>query len=131
MNSNGTQTAGTGTQPLNPLTQLAILPGIAWPEEDYASIQMRLDLFDDMIVATRYDKGRAEDSFVADPLAVAQATAEDEVIVEPHTTAGASILDDVQWSTSKQPYMYIDIVTAGVLSIWYNDLHFLITYAIV
>jgi hypothetical protein len=45
-----------------------------------------------------------------------QATAEDEVIIEPHTTAGTSILDDMQWSTSKQPYMYIDLVTGDALT---------------
>jgi hypothetical protein len=40
-----------------------------------------------------------------------QATADDQVWIEPHTTAGASMIDDVQWNTAKQPYLYIDIVT--------------------
>lgn len=55
------------------LTNLGIFPAMRFGEDEYAQLEMRLDLFNDRIVATRYQQGRAGASFIADPLAVAQA----------------------------------------------------------
>lgn len=57
------------------LTDLGIFPALRFEENEYARLQMRLDLFEDRVVATRYQNGTAEASFIADPLAVAQALA--------------------------------------------------------
>lgn len=57
------------------LVELGIFPAMQFEEYEYARLQMRLDLFSDRIVATRYREGLAEASYIADPLAVAQALA--------------------------------------------------------
>ena len=62
----------------NPLAGLPIFPGVNFDEGDYASLKLRLDLYNDMVVATRYHKG-TQSSYVVDPLALAQAVADVEI----------------------------------------------------
>jgi len=47
---------------------LAILPQVEWEDHCYSSLQTRLDIFEDMVVATRYDEKREPTTFVVDPL---------------------------------------------------------------
>lgn len=55
------------------LEQLAILPQVEWVDGNYASLQMRLELFEDMIVAQRIEDGQPSASFIVDPLDLAEA----------------------------------------------------------
>lgn len=56
-----------------PAAMLPLYPGIVWEANEIAQLQMRLDLFDDTIIATRYKNGSAiEASFIVDPLDLAQ-----------------------------------------------------------
>lgn len=43
------------------------LPQVEWKDREYASLKMRLDLFDDQVIATKYNKGQALPPFVVDP----------------------------------------------------------------
>jgi PRTRC genetic system protein B len=43
------------------------LPQVEWEEFAYASLKMRLDLFDDQVVATKYEQGSPSPPFVVDP----------------------------------------------------------------
>ncbi len=62
------------------LAARAILPQVEWQEGEYADLLMRLDLYTDMIVATRYERsfgGLAghqvqTSSFIVDPLDLAE-----------------------------------------------------------
>lgn len=49
-----------------------IIPGVAWGADDYTSLRMTLQLYDDMIVATKHGEGPEESTFVVDPLELAQ-----------------------------------------------------------
>jgi len=52
---------------------LPILPAINWPEEAYTSLVMRLDLYQDYIVAQKFEKGQGGALFTVDPLDLATA----------------------------------------------------------
>lgn len=47
---------------------LAILPQVEWENYCYSSLQTRLDIFEDMVVATRYSEKREPTTFIVDPL---------------------------------------------------------------
>lgn len=47
---------------------LAILTQVEWENYCYTSLQTRLDIFEDMVVATRYDDKREPTTFIVDPL---------------------------------------------------------------
>ena len=47
---------------------LAILPQVEWEDYCYSSLQTRLDIFEDMVVATKYNEKREPTTFVVDPL---------------------------------------------------------------
>ncbi len=48
-------------------------PGIRWGEDDYASLQARLDLFRDFIILTKYLAGEVTERYAVDPAEVAAA----------------------------------------------------------
>jgi hypothetical protein len=48
-----------------------IYPNIPWHDDDYASLQGRLDLFSDFIILTKFHKGEATEQFLVDPAEVA------------------------------------------------------------
>lgn len=71
-NSNSNSNSnGTGLPAIPEL----VLPALAWEEEDYASLRLRLDLYDDAIALTRFKEGQALSRFLVDPLDVATALA--------------------------------------------------------
>lgn len=56
-----------------PAAMLPVYPDIVWDPREIAQLQMRLDLFDDTIIATRYKNGSTvETSFIVDPLDLAE-----------------------------------------------------------
>ena len=50
-----------------------IYPGIRWHEQDYATLQARLDLYDDFIILSRFREGKTTRQQVVSPLDVAAA----------------------------------------------------------
>lgn len=70
MNTNGN---GRNEFQISPL--VPVLPGIDWAEGDYTSLQMRLDLYRDMIVARKFEAGQGGPLFVVDPLDLASVLA--------------------------------------------------------
>jgi len=48
-----------------------LTPGVNWAESDYATLRLRLDLFDDYILARRFEGGLPGALFMVDPLDVA------------------------------------------------------------
>ena len=45
-----------------------VIPGIAFDKDEYAAIKVRLDMYDDFILATKYDNhGRSGATFAVDP----------------------------------------------------------------
>lgn len=67
------------TPQVQPATRMLVpdlvYPGVKWQPEDYASLQGRLDLFDDFIVLTKFNRGAMTESYVVDPAEVAAALA--------------------------------------------------------
>lgn len=71
MNTNGN---GRNEFEISPL--VPVLPAINWGEEDYARLQMRLDLYQDMIVARKFHQGKGGPLYVLDPLDLATVLAD-------------------------------------------------------
>lgn len=53
-----------------------VIPGVRFDEQEYAKIKMRLDLYDDYIVAAKYNDGKPGARFIVDPHALAGALSE-------------------------------------------------------
>lgn len=68
------QRNGNGKHPTPLLANLTV-PGAAFADGDYAAIRLRLDCYDDFIVAQKYDKGVGKGFYALDPLDVAAALA--------------------------------------------------------
>ena len=69
MNSTGDNNT-VQTLPLTTLTDL-VYPGVRWDEQDYATLQARLNVYDDFIVLARYRQGEVTQQYVVDPTEVA------------------------------------------------------------
>jgi hypothetical protein len=52
-----------------------IYPSIAWGDDDYASLQARLELFQDFIILTKFMAGAVTERYAVDPAEVAAALA--------------------------------------------------------
>lgn len=70
--SPGSANAGQITSLIEPV-YTPIFPDLNFDSDAYAHIQMRLDLYEDMIVATHYDNTEPGASFVVDPMDLAAA----------------------------------------------------------
>lgn len=72
-------TNSTGSNP-NGSNRLAaipdlIYPGIRWEESDYARLQLRLDLYDDFVLLSKFKQGRESEQYIVDPAEMAAALA--------------------------------------------------------
>lgn len=67
-NGNGNGTAAESVAATGASIHVPLFPMVRFSESEFANLKMRLDLFDDMVVATRFDiTGNLVDSYVVDP----------------------------------------------------------------